>query len=75
MKEVAQTFETQAIKLVNTPQGVDFIAIMIQFGKVGKSCKACHTQFRTRLAPWICQYVNSQADQPFVKPEPYRKRS
>ena len=48
MKEVAQTFETQAIKLVNTPQGVDFIAIMIQFGKVGKSCKACHTQFRTK---------------------------
>ena len=47
-KEVAQTFETQATQLVNAAQSGDFSAIKTQFGAVGKSCKACHTQFRTK---------------------------
>jgi cytochrome c556 len=47
-KEVAQTFETQATKLVSTAQNGDFIGIKAQFGQVAKSCKACHTQFRTK---------------------------
>lgn len=47
-KEVAQTFETQATKLVSTVQGGNFSAIKTQFGAVGKSCKACHDQFRTQ---------------------------
>jgi len=47
-KEVAQTFETQATKLVSAAQSGDFIGIKAQFGEVGKSCKACHTQFRTK---------------------------
>jgi cytochrome c556 len=47
-KEVSQTFETQAAKLVSAAQSGDFSAIKTQFGAVGKSCKACHTQFRTK---------------------------
>jgi len=47
-KEVAQTFETQATKLVSAAQSGDFSAIKTQFGEVGKSCKACHSQFRTK---------------------------
>ena len=47
-KEVAQTFETQATKLVSSAQSGDLISIKTQFGEVGKSCKACHTQFRTK---------------------------
>jgi cytochrome c556 len=47
-KEVSQTFETQTAKLVSVAQSGDFIGIKAQFGQVGKSCKACHTQFRTK---------------------------
>jgi cytochrome c556 len=47
-KEVSQTFETQATKLVSAAQSGDFSAIKTQFGEVGKSCKACHSQFRTK---------------------------
>ncbi len=47
-KEVSQTFETQTTKLVSAAQSGDFIGIKTQFGEVGKSCKACHTQFRTK---------------------------
>jgi cytochrome c556 len=47
-KEVSQTFETQTTKLVNAAQSGDFSAIKAQFGEVGKSCKACHSQFRTK---------------------------
>ncbi len=46
--EVAQTFEKQATKLVSIAKSGDFNAIKTQFGEVGKSCKACHTQFRTK---------------------------
>jgi cytochrome c556 len=47
-KEVAQTFETRATKLVGAAQSGDFGTIKTQFGEVGKSCKACHSQFRTK---------------------------
>ena len=47
-KKVAQTFETQAVKLVSAAGSGDFSAVKTQFGEVGKSCKACHTQFRTK---------------------------
>jgi cytochrome c556 len=47
-KEVAQTFETQATKLVSSARSGDLIAIKTQFGQVAKSCKACHTQYRTK---------------------------
>ena len=46
--EAAQTFETQTTKLVSAAQGGDFTTIKTQFGEVGKSCKACHDQFRTK---------------------------
>ena len=47
-KEVAQTFETQAAKLLSAAQSGDLISIKTQFGEVGKSCKTCHSQFRTK---------------------------
>ena len=47
-KEVSQNFETQTAKLVSVAQSGDFIGIKAQFSEVGKSCKACHTQFRTK---------------------------
>ena len=47
-KEVTQNFETQTTKLVSAAQSGDLISIKAQFGEVGKSCKACHSQFRTK---------------------------
>jgi cytochrome c556 len=47
-KEVVQNFETQTSKLVSVAQSGDFTGIKAQFGEVGKSCKACHSQFRTK---------------------------
>jgi len=47
-KEVSQNFETQTSKLVSAAQSGDLISIKTQFGQVGKSCKACHSQFRTK---------------------------
>jgi len=47
-KEVSQNFETQTTKLVSAAQSGDLISIKTQFGEVGKSCKACHSQFRTK---------------------------
>jgi cytochrome c556 len=47
-KEISQDFETQTAKLVSLAQSGDFTATKSQFGEVGKSCKACHTQFRTK---------------------------
>ena len=47
-KEVSQNYEDQTTKLVRAAQSGDFSAIKTQFGQVAKSCKACHTQFRTK---------------------------
>ena len=45
--EVSQAFEKQIADLVNKAKSGDFDAVKTQFGEVGKSCKACHSQFRT----------------------------
>ena len=47
-EEISQNFENQAAKLASVAQSGDFSGIKAQFGEVGKSCKACHTQFRTK---------------------------
>lgn len=47
-KEVSQNFEAQTTKLVSAAQSGDLTGIKTQFGEVGKSCKACHSQFRTK---------------------------
>ena len=47
-KEAAKTFENQATKLVSAAQSGELNAVKTPFGQVAKSCKACHTQFRTK---------------------------
>ncbi len=46
--ELAQIFEKQSTDLVLKAKSGDFDAIKTQFGEVGKSCKTCHSQFRSR---------------------------
>ena len=46
--EIARTFEKQTTQLASIAESGDFDAIKTQFGEVGKSCKACHSQFRTQ---------------------------
>ena len=47
-KASVQTFETGTAKLVSVFQSGDLSAIKAQFGDVGKNCKGCHEQFRTK---------------------------
>jgi len=44
----AKTFETEIRKLVKVAGGDDFNATKAQFGEVGKSCKSCHDDYRSR---------------------------
>jgi cytochrome c556 len=44
----AKTFETKIRKLVKAAGGDDFNAVKAQFGEVGKSCKSCHDDYRSR---------------------------
>jgi cytochrome c556 len=44
----ARTFESEIQKLVKAAAGNDFNAIKAQFGEVGKSCKSCHENYRSR---------------------------
>ena len=44
----AKTFETEIQKLAQAAAGDDFNAIKAQFGKVGKSCKSCHDDYRSK---------------------------
>jgi cytochrome c556 len=44
----ALNLETEMAKLVSAANSGDFDAIKAQFGAVGKSCKNCHSQFRSR---------------------------
>jgi len=46
--ELLQTFERQTTDLVVKAKSGDFDAIKVQFGEVAKSCKACHSQFRSQ---------------------------
>ena len=43
-----KTFETEIQKLVKAADGDDFNAIKAQFGEVGKSCKSCHDDYRSK---------------------------
>ena len=47
-KAGAQSFEAGTAKLVSVSESGDLSAIKAQFGKVAKSCKGCHDQFRTK---------------------------
>jgi cytochrome c556 len=47
-KVAAQNTETEMARLVSASNSGDFNAIKAQFGAVGKSCKNCHVQFRSR---------------------------
>ena len=47
-KEASQNFETLTSQLVRAAQSGDLSSVKAQFGAVGKSCKACHSQFRTK---------------------------
>lgn len=38
----------ESAKLVQAAQGDDFNAIKAQFGEVGKTCKGCHDNFRSK---------------------------
>jgi cytochrome c556 len=47
-KEAAANLEAQTAKLADAAASGDIGAIKTQFGEVGKSCKACHTQYRAQ---------------------------
>jgi cytochrome c556 len=47
-KQATQNMETEVAKLVSAAKSGDFDVIQAQFGAVGKSCKECHRQFRSR---------------------------
>ena len=44
----AKTFETEIQKLVKAAAGDDFNTVKTPFGEVGKSCKSCHDDYRSR---------------------------
>ena len=48
LKESAQAFEANTAKLLSVAETGDFNAVKAQFGEVGKTCKGCHDQFRTK---------------------------
>jgi cytochrome c556 len=43
-----QVFEMATAKLAAASQSADMKALKTEFGMVAKSCKACHSQFRTK---------------------------
>ena len=47
-QQAAQNMDTEVAKLVSAAKSGDFNSIKAQFGMVGKSCKNCHEQFRSR---------------------------
>ena len=47
-KQAAQNMEIEVAKLVSAARSGDLNVIAVQFGAVGKSCKECHEQFRSR---------------------------
>ena len=44
--KVSQNFEQETARLVDVAKDNDVDAVKRQFGKVAKSCKECHSQFR-----------------------------
>ena len=47
-KQAAQNMEIEVAKLVSASKSGEFNVMQKQFGTVGKSCKECHEQFRSR---------------------------
>ncbi len=47
-RKAAQTFETESARLVEVVKAGEQGAIKTQFGALGKSCKACHDDFRLK---------------------------
>ena len=46
LTQVATNFNREANKLADVAAGGDQKAIQVQFGELGKACKACHDKFR-----------------------------
>lgn len=46
--EYATNFATEASELAKVAAGGDPALIKVQFGKLGRSCKACHDDFKTK---------------------------
>lgn len=46
IKTLADKMQTEVVKLNTVAKGGDIGAIRAQFGEVGKSCKACHDDYR-----------------------------
>ena len=45
-KKISNNFEEETARLVSVAKSNDVGAVKRQFGKVAKSCKDCHRQFR-----------------------------
>ena len=45
-KKISQNYQKETARLVGAAKGDDVDAVKRQFGKVAKSCKDCHSQFR-----------------------------
>ena len=48
VKNLAEKMQTEVAKLNVVAKGGDAAAIKAQFGEVGKSCKACHDDYRSK---------------------------
>jgi cytochrome c556 len=46
VKEIGSKMREEVVKLNTVAKGGDIAAIRAQFGEVGKSCKACHDNYR-----------------------------
>jgi cytochrome c556 len=46
VKELGKKMREEVVKLNTVAKGGDIAAIRAQFGETGKSCKACHDDFR-----------------------------
>lgn len=46
VREVGKAMRAEVVKLTEVAKGGDLAAIRTQFGETGKSCKACHDNYR-----------------------------
>jgi cytochrome c556 len=49
VKSLAEKMQGEVVKLNAAAKGGDIAAIKAQFGETGKSCKACHDDYRKEL--------------------------
>ena len=47
-KAKAEKMQSEAAKLAQVARGGDFAALKAQVGETGKSCKACHDEYRNK---------------------------